>query len=500
MWVSMQSFTQPEFDEMLKILKEQPQWLAGIVHGPQTRVSVAKLREILPSRYAIRGYPDITHCMRCEYPVPDWDLAYPLTEGREVINPRPLDETTIFRQYRNRARGVITYSEGCNDDVNKAIWSALCWNPDAQPIDTLREYSRYFIGEKYTDDFAQGLLALERNWRGPLLTNEAVTTTLQQFRKMEQTAEPITLRNWRFQQALYRATYDAYQRSRLIEETAQENEAMNDLANAPAIGVNRAIDEAESILDRADAARSSSPLGERVRELAEALFQSIGMQLSVEKYRAIEVGRGANLDEMNVPLNSRVWLKSRLAALRKLDDDAAKLRGIDEILQWTDPGPGGFYDDLGNPSRQPHLVRDVPYEKDPSFLETPTIGFRSEPSWRRSWCTHVDGHYQTPVTMHYGNLDPSARYKLRVVYAGDNFEVRVRLFAISNSANADKQEIEIHPYQLKPQPVSPIEFEIPIEATSGGDLMLRWQSNSERGHAGRGCQIAEVWLIKLHVN
>ena len=35
-----------------------------------------------------------------------------------------------------------------------------------------------------------------------------------------------------------------------------------------------------------------------MNELAEALFQSIGMQLSVEKYQAIEVGRGANLDEL----------------------------------------------------------------------------------------------------------------------------------------------------------------------------------------------------------
>ena len=47
----------------------------------------------------------------------------------------------------------------------------------------------------------------------------------------------------------------------------------------------------------------------RVNELAEALFQSIRMQLSVEKYGAIDVNRGANLDELDVPLNNRVWLK-----------------------------------------------------------------------------------------------------------------------------------------------------------------------------------------------
>jgi hypothetical protein len=377
------------------------------------------------------------------------------------------------------------------------IWSRLCWDPDAKPIDTLREYSRYFIGEKHTDDFAQGLLALEQNWRGPLVTNDSVAATLQQFRAIEREAKPRTLRNWRFQQALYRATYDAFQRHRLIEETAQETEAMDVLAKARQSGPQKAIDEAEAILDRADFSTAADALEDRVNELAEALFQSIGMQLSVTKYQAIDIGRGANLDELNVPLNNRVWLKERFAEMRKLNNDAAMLRSIDEILHWTDPGPGGFYDDLGNPSRQRHLVRPDNYDNDPGYLETPTIAFRSVPSWRRSWCTHIDGLYETPVIMHYTDLDPSARYKVRVVYAGDNFDVKIRLVATTASVSDTRNEIEIHPFQLKPQPVAPVEFEIPHEATSNGELTLTWRSNPDRGGPGRGCQIAEVWLIKV---
>jgi hypothetical protein len=495
-WISVQSFTQTQFDQMLEILRQEPEWLAGIVHGPQVRVSVAKLRELVPRRYPIRGYPDITHSMRCEYPVPDWDLAYALTEGREVINPRPADHTIIFQRYRQPALGVITYSEGCNDDVNKAIWSRLCWDPETQPIDTLREYSRYFIGPEYTDDFAQGLLALERNWRGPLLMNDGVLRTLQQLGTMENDADPRTRRNWRFQQALYRAAYDAYQHQRLIDESANEAEAMTVLANAPRIGALKAIDDAETILDRRGVSTALDALRGRVNELAEALFQSIGMQLSVAKYQAIDVGRGANLDELDVPLNNRVWLKNRFVQLRRMESDAARLRGIREIVHWTDPGPGGFYDDLGNPTRQPHLVRGRSYADDPSYLETPTVGFRSDISWRRSWCTHVDGLYETPVTMYYDNLDPSARYKLRVVYAGDNFQAKVRLVAAGNPTNGQVREIEVHPFQPKPQPVHPVEFEIPAEAISDGELTLIWRADPDRGGAGRGCQIAEVWLIK----
>ena len=69
---------------------EQPAWLGGVVFGPQVRMPLPELRKAVPAQYPIRDYPDITHSRQCQYPVPDWDLAFALTEGREVINPRPL--------------------------------------------------------------------------------------------------------------------------------------------------------------------------------------------------------------------------------------------------------------------------------------------------------------------------------------------------------------------------------------------------------------------------
>src|SRR5262249_40282537 len=158
-----------------------------------------ELKAALPRRYPIRLYPDITHCIQCQYPVPDWDLAYAHTLNREPINPRPIDQAAIFRATKDTSIGFLTYSEGCNDDVNKFIWSGLGWDPDVPVVEILRQFSRYLIGERYTESFAQGLLALERNWRGPLLTNAAVDTTLRQFQDLERSASPRDLLNWRFQ-------------------------------------------------------------------------------------------------------------------------------------------------------------------------------------------------------------------------------------------------------------------------------------------------------------
>jgi hypothetical protein len=488
MWVSPQGFTQDWLEEFYDILRrQQPAWLTGIVYGPQVRVSLPQLRAAVPERYPIRRYPDITHSRTCQYPVPDWDTAFAVTEARECINPRPRDQAVIFRAFAKEAIGFITYSEGCNDDVNKIVWSSLGWDPDADLLQVLRQYSRYFIGEGYADSFAKGLMALERNWRGPLLTNENVYTTWKQFRDLEKAASPQDLLNWRFQQALYRAYYDAYTRSRLLHETHLEDLAMSKLRAGRAVGAITAMDQAESILDSAVTERVCTDWRARVHELAEALFQSIRMQLSVDRYKAIDVGRGANLDTIDVPLNNRLWLKEQFARIRRLSAEGQRLQEIDAILHWDDPGPGGYYDDLGNPSRQPHLVRGPGYAKDPAFLQSSLVGFSSSPGWRLSWCNYADTLYETPLCMRYDGLDPAAAYKVRVVYAGDNFRTRVRLMA--NDTN------QVHPFLPKERPVRPVEFDIPAAATSKGRLELSWSQETARG-GGRGCQVAEVWLIK----
>ncbi len=489
MWVSPQGFAQQGIDEFLMVLRtEQPEWLSGIVFGPQIRMSLPELRKAVPSRYAIRRYPDITHSTQCQYPVPDWDLAYALTSARECINPRPTGEATIFHAYKDYAIGFITYSEGCNDDVNKIVWSGLGWDPDAKVLDILRSYSRYFIGPGYEDDFAQGLLALERDWRGPVLTNEGVYTTLRQFQEMEKKASPRDKLNWRFQQALYRAYYDAYERSRLIYETGLEERALEKLRAAAQTGSLAAMQQAEAILDRAASERVATDWRGRVFELAEALFQSVRMQLSVERYQAISVGRGATLDTVDVPLNNRLWLKARFGALRRLEDESERQDGIRAIVTWTDPGPGGFYDELGNPSRNPHLVRGPGFEKDPAFLQSALIGFAYAPGRRISWCRHAESLNDAPLRMHYTGLDPKARYRVRVIYAGDSFRAGVRLRA--------GEGIDLHPYLTKEANPRPLEFDVPAEATRTGELDLAWNREPGRGGNGRGCQVAEVWLVK----
>ncbi len=491
MWVAPQGFSTEWLEEFYGILRTEPKWLDGIVFGPQIRVSLAQLRASVPAKYPIRHYPDITHSLRAQYAMPNWDFAYQVTEQREPINPRPVDEAHIFRHTNPHTIGFLTYSEGCNDDVNKIVWSGLGWNPDADVTDILREYSRFFIGHNFSESFAQGLLALERNWRGPLISNESVYTTLRQFQKMDHDATPAIQQTWRFQQAQYRAHYDAYNRARLIYETGLEDQAREVLRNSGGLGSSIALRDAEAILNRAVTNKTAEDWRARTFELAEALFQSIRMQLSVPFYKAIDVGRGANLDLIDTPLNNRPWLLARFREIGALNSEADRLRAIDELLSREDPGPGGFYDDLGNLSRQPHLVSPLAYPDDPAHLVSPLSQAtrRRDEVWPVAWQTHAESRDDSPLILRYTGLDRTKKYRVKVVYGGEAVPWEFRLMADSRW--------EVHGWRKKDVPAKPVAFDVPQQATADGELILQFERKPGAGGNGRAGQLSEVWLTPV---
>ncbi|MEX2567180.1 MAG: hypothetical protein WD431_14655, partial [Cyclobacteriaceae bacterium] len=405
-WVSPQGFDGEWFDLFLQLIREEPEWLTGIAHGPWIRLDIDGLREVVPDRYPIRRYPDITHTIDAQYFMRDWDYAHVATHGREPINPRPLDQAAVFHSANlENYDAFITYSEGVNDDVNKTIWSGLGWNPDAEVNDILRDYSRYYIGPDYEDDFAKMLLGLEENWLGPLIGNNSVTSNHLKLQTMEEQALPSVRLNWRFQQVQYRSYYDAYNRSRLLYETSLEKEAMGILRRASELGSLNVMKQAKEILDRATEWRIAEGWRQRIFELAEALFQSIRMQLSVDKYFARDVIRGGNLDLIDYPLNNRLWLEAQFTRIEQIEDEENRLEEIDKIVNWENPGPGGYYTDLGNMGNQPHLVNEGSYEDDPNSYFSPFVGYaggysvRLERSmdWRVSWKRYMQTLYGYPL-------------------------------------------------------------------------------------------------------
>jgi len=130
---------------------------------------------------------------------------------------------------------------------------------------------------------------------------------------------------------LYRAYYDAYIRRRLIYETELEEKAMDVLRDAEQLGSLSAMKKAEAILDNAVTEKVAMDWRARVFEIAEALFQSIHMQLSVERYQAKSTRRGGNLDLIDEPLNDSGQLRKMFRNIRRNGSEKQRLKRIANI-------------------------------------------------------------------------------------------------------------------------------------------------------------------------
>lgn len=518
-WVSNQTFTIEENNYFFDYLEDRnPEWLTGIVYGPWTKMGLEEMRDRTPERFPIRLYPDINHTVRCQYPVVDWDPAFANTLGREPVMPQPMAHRHIYLRYKDFSDGFGTYSDGIHDDFNKILWTALGWDPEANVEDILVEYGKVWWGPAQADDVASGLKLLEENWRGPILENTTIPKSLELWERIAKQSAGFDS-HWRAQMYLLRARYDAFVQEKARAEAGFQNEALAALAQASEVGVEKAIAEARTALAKADAPIAQE-LRNGIESLGPVLLKSIGYQLSVkEPYKARNPERGAVLDWLDQPVNDRPWLEQRFENILKMKDRAQQLASVMEIIHWKDPGPGGYYDDLGAVGQPSHVVYQQTWEEDPSACHTPRVEFPNymadqqtireakgpsdeanatfkeerahlpSPSpasvrqeLRMSWQSQIVSNFGTPLKMRYDGLDPEANYRLKVTYAG---RYRPTMTLVVN------ETYSIHGPVQQPDPIWPVEYYIPQEATRGGVLDLEWDLVE-----GRGCSVAEVWLIK----
>jgi hypothetical protein len=421
--------------------------------------------------------------VRCQYPVAWWDPNFALILGRECANPRPVFYKTILDHFGGYTDGFITYSDGVHDDVNKTVWSALGWSPDATPREILLEYTRCFFGAPVAEAAADGILALEKNWDGPLVENGGVEATLALWQRLE-TQAPELRGNWRWQLCLLRAYYDAFIRQRLIHETAVEREANAALAEAAARGSEAAMDAALAILKRGEATPVKPQWRQRIVDLCADLFQTIKLQTSVEKYHASGHERGAVLDFIDRPLNNRWWLEDEFARIRKLPTAAGRREQLELIRTWENPGPGSYYDAVGDIGKSPHTIRGEGVNTDPLMERNPNPGYWMWDSGfsrrRLSWHATADW----PLGLRYHGLDPAAKYRVRLSGYG---QMRLRMDGEPGQPSVPRIEIG----EL-------MEFPVPAKLTRDGELTLTFDKLPEEAHLNwrRQSRVSEVWLLK----
>lgn len=482
-WLSLQGFHGDKVQTAYDYIKEhQPDWLGGLVDGPSSPPTDEQ-RMNLPPQYGFRLYPDLTHNKLCQFVVPWWDNAFALTLGREAINPRPSQFTQIHNWYAPYSDGFISYSDGVHDDVNKAIFSYLAWDPATDPRTIVEDYSRVFFDPKVAAKATDGIFALEKNWQGSLAENGAVDGTLLLWQELEKEA-PQLAGNWRWQMNLMRAYYDAYTRKRLLRESALEIDANKALLKAPEIGAEAAMAEALKILSVVDEVNAAPELLKRVEELCDDLFKSIQLQTSVEKYGAAGAERGASLEFVNYPLNNRWWLEDEFKKVAAMSTEEEKVARLHTLATWETPGPGSYYDDIGNIAKMPHVQREQSLATDPIGAKAPY------PTWwwldsglsrlRLAWQVTMD----FPEAVVYAGVDPNATYKVRLTGYG-----QMLLKIDGERVQGDKPKIVHGEF---------VEFDVPKKALEDRRIELTWDRPTDEALLNwrQQSRLAEAWLLK----
>jgi len=510
---------------------EQPDWLEGMVYGPWSRGDIPWLRGVTPPQYRIRHYPDICHNRHCQYMIPKWDRAFARTWSRNGITVMPRMMAQIHNATAPQTDGFLAYNHtGVYNDLNKFIWSARSWDPDTDVNDILYDYGKVFFGYAYEpvcdqdgiggDDCvvslgdlaamgrdwlgdgseydlyrdglvdlrdysvlasmwqkdyrteetmielgaaaaAKGILMLEDNWTGPVVQNESIDDTLTHWRKISECMGGVSDKWWRLELFLYKAHIDDCIKRKHTAEMLYQAQAYEALRQAETVGISKAISGARAALARVDSEFQSRWNFEQQLEAA-----------GLSRYRDLD----DILDNMYHALNDRQWLEHMF-------DDVRDQADIAEIVNWEDPGPGGFYDNLGVKGKQPHLVRQMPWRDDPGFVHSPVEYNHWDPdSWyRQSMLVCTMTRYDTPLLMRYEGLDPAARYKLKILYTGP-FGPEMTLKAEGYEVHGPRENTG----------ATPVTYPVPGAATSDGVLDLTW----ELVNIVRGPSVSELWLIK----
>ncbi len=502
-WVSAQGFDCERYKRFYRLLDQQPAWLTGVFFGPQSRESFFAQRRRMPARYAMHFYTDIGHTMPAQVPGAEWDPIFALTEGREPICPRPAAFLQIYHRFQSLHTGFITYSEGVNDDVNKMLFSQLGWSSATPAATILSEYARFFLHREGPENevAVRTIQGLEADWAGPLDANLQIPRTRQLVNRLERSASSAQVAlNPRWESIAYRATYDDYVRRKRLRERSAEARALNALTDA-SLGSQARAAAAQAALSSTQPGLTETQEHARLLALADQLFHDWGLQLSVPRYHAENWERGANLDRIDTPLNDAAWLHHAIQLALDESSEASRIASLEAIAHWQHPSRGAVYDDLGDPANEPHLVRGEGWWRDPELYETTNDGIAdrtlaANPSasgdqgtalpWRLSWITYAETLYETPLTLEYDHLNRLRSYHVRITYAGEDYALPLRLTA---------DGIEVHPSSLRQSNPETVEFAVPAAAVSTGTLKLTWTGPQGSGGSGRGCQVAEVWIL-----
>ncbi|MCB0732537.1 MAG: hypothetical protein KDC88_16055, partial [Ignavibacteriae bacterium] len=158
--------------------------------------------------------------------------------------------------------------------------------------------------------------------------------------------------------------------------------------------------------------------------------------------------------------------------INELKNVSEKIEHLKTIRDWENPGVGSYYDDISNIANSPHVTTTVFDAVDFVWLDDGKSRIRLS--------SQV---YQNDPILEYENLDPNARYILRLTGYGDAL---LRIDGERLEPTLYNKEIE----QFK-------EFIVPKRVVGDGKITVTFDRPEESNINWRDySRISDVWLIK----
>ncbi|WP_130838049.1 hypothetical protein [Lachnoclostridium sp. Marseille-P6806] len=514
-WVAPQHF-QPEpgwYDEFYAEIAKEPDWVEGVCFAPWEQHEIAEMAARLPAKYQhnIRNYPDISHNTNCQFPVPEWDDAFALTEGRESYNARPEGMKYIHNQIEPYTCGAITYSEGIHDDVNKVIWGDQDFDSFVCARETIEDYIRMFIDSELVGPLSEIMMGLEKNWEGPVLKNEHIDEMYRKIQIIDKRVSNRVKKNYRYQMLHLRVLSDYWIRKKYGFDQKKEKEARAVIDEVTEKGSVCVIKEARSLLNECRDHPAAEELLFEMEKLADLLYQTCRIQLTVKRHMGQNWIRGAYLETAGMPLNEYQYLMQSFKRIERLDSEEERAKALQHLNAGRNVGDGNIYCNLGSYEGFSHVTHYRTWKEDPGYLRTPLMDhsiyglvalFREMDGWYYefpmplSWAANATVLYGTPLEVTFDSLDPDAEYELRVFYP-HSLQKSVSLM------QAPREEMQVHFWagnclladSIPGQGLSEAAcwiYDLPKESYSSGTLRLKWQVYGTR----KAFAVSEIRIIR----
>jgi hypothetical protein len=329
-------------------------------------------------------------------------------------------------------------------------------------------------------EVADVYLRLEESWKAPLLGNPALGRVREQ---VEALAERLPARrrrdNWRGLLLQLRATADDLLQRKLVHAARAEQAVRATLRpeSAPrdAADLAERLGTALGLLDQAAQERELSELKDRVRALDEAVHAIPAARIHLPLIRLLDVDVGhIGWDRRQLEAASETLGRGGDATLEEA------WRVVHDVATYDDPGPGGWYDDLGHPGRSPHLRRGHGV----TLLQG--LDPQNRPSHNRCARSYRG---ESGVLLSYAGLEPDVAYQVRLTYVGLPTRAAARLVQ-----RLEANGREVHPnLEVPARTAQQLTFPVPRDAYPFGQLDLEW-SPAPGGNGSTA--VSEVWLIR----